>query len=440
LNNRQLHPDQITRIRQLNKNNSEREAQQLAVLCYLQKCDIAGMDGRLSGDAARLYQTGAQLLVADPQWFSQLQGEILADSALLRGNNSYGYLDKSADLVGSTHYKGMGPTYQNVLVQPAKDYVSEVAESSKNTVVSSAKTVYQKAIVENVPGLSGYEGAQADKAQSLLMQSRIEAGDAATINAGINQVANSTNQLLDGDAKAVGAALGNVALAVAPIAVSKGLGGLAGIQESNTLAAAEAKARAQTIIENNIYKEGSAANPDKALSPGFGSTNGIELTGAQASQMVRNGLPANITVVGTESADALNAAVLAGKEGYKPPYIAGSEAITFRTQTPTQFVRVYTAEQGGSGQVSSWMLNAADIKGLSVEQIASKYSLPQVPNMIADVNVPAGQMIRTSAASDVQIKQGVAGNGGGSGVQFEVLVPEGAKIPPTWFSNPRSLP
>lgn len=156
--------------------------------------------------------------------------------------------------------------------------------------------------------------------------------------------------------------------------------------------------------------------------------------------MVRNGLPANITVVGTESADALNAAVLAGKEGYKPPYIAGSEAITFRTQTPTQFVRVYTAEQGGSGQVSSWMLNAADIKGLSVEQIASKYSLPQVPNMIADVNVPAGQMIRTSAASDVQIKQGVAGNGGGSGVQFEVLVPEGAKIPPTWFSNPRSLP
>ena len=77
------------------------------------------------------------------------------------------------------------------------------------------------------------------------MQSRIEAGDAATINAGINQVANSTNQLLDGDAKAVGAALGNVALAVAPIAVSKGLGGLAGIQESNTLAAAEAKARAR---------------------------------------------------------------------------------------------------------------------------------------------------------------------------------------------------
>ncbi|MBL0283444.1 MAG: hypothetical protein IPQ01_05780 [Zoogloea sp.] len=144
LNNRQLHPDQITRIRQLNKNNSEREAQQLAVLCYLQKCDIAGMDGRLSGDAARLYQTGAQLLVADPQWFSQLQGEILADSALLRGNNSYGYLDKSADLVGSTHYKGMGPTYQNVLVQPAKDYVSEVAESSKNTVVSSAKTVRKR--------------------------------------------------------------------------------------------------------------------------------------------------------------------------------------------------------------------------------------------------------------------------------------------------------
>ncbi|WP_300654005.1 hypothetical protein [Hydrogenophaga sp.] len=52
------------------------------------------------------------------------------------------------------------------------------------------------------------------------------------------------------------------------------------------------------------------------------------------------------------------------------------------------------------------------IAGLSREQIASKYALPQVPTHVADVSVPAGNSLRVSVANDVQIKQGLGGNGG----------------------------
>lgn len=87
----------------------------------------------------------------------------------------------------------------------------------------------------------------------------------------------------------------------------------------------------------------------------------------------------------------------------------------------------------------AWMFRAEDVAGLSAEQIASKYALPQIPTMATDVTVPAGQQLRVSIANDVQIKQGIGGNGGGGGVQFEVLLPSGTQTPSSWFPNPRPL-
>ncbi|WP_268894732.1 hypothetical protein [Hydrogenophaga sp. BPS33] len=40
------------------------------------------------------------------------------------------------------------------------------------------------------------------------------------------------------------------------------------------------------------------------------------------------------------------------------------------------------------------MMRADDIKGLTPEQTASKYALPQVPTHVADVTVPAGNTMR----------------------------------------------
>src|SRR5690606_8768392 len=64
-------------------------------------------------------------------------------------------------------------------------------------------------------------------------------------------------------------------------------------------------------------------------------------------------------------------------------------------------VRVYVQEENKSSLAGSWMMRSDDIKGLTPEQIASKYALPQVPTHIADVAVPAGQTMRVSVANDV---------------------------------------
>ena len=83
------------------------------------------------------------------------------------------------------------------------------------------------------------------------------------------------------------------------------------------------------------------------------------------------------------------------------------------------------------------MLRSDDIKGLTPEQIASMYALPQVPTHMADVTVPAGQTMRVSVANDVKIRKGVGGNGGGGGVQFEVTSqPKDIAEFRSWFSNP----
>lgn len=94
-----------------------------------------------------------------------------------------------------------------------------------------------------------------------------------------------------------------------------------------------------------------------------------------------------------------------------------------------------------NGTESLFEAPSASIKGLSPEQIASKYALPQVPTHVVDVKVPSGQTLRASMANDVQIRQGLGDNGGGGGVQFEVV--NSSSIPEaefkSWFSNPRSI-
>jgi hypothetical protein len=76
-----------------------------------------------------------------------------------------------------------------------------------------------------------------------------------------------------------------------------------------------------------------------------------------------------------------------------------------------------------------------DIQGLSGEQIAQKFSLPQVPNTVSKVTIPAGQEMQASVANN--ILQGKV-NGGG-GVQFEIKMPASEKVDSTWFTNPKPL-
>ncbi|WP_300654000.1 hemagglutinin repeat-containing protein [Hydrogenophaga sp.] len=193
-------------------------------------------------------------------------------------------------------------------------------------------------------------------------------------------------------------------------------------------------------IANNIYREDSIADPARAMSP-LGDWKPAVLIGKhEADVMIAQRLPQGARVTEVIAADKVNAEVLAADVRFKPPYTPNTQIVAVQTTQPESFVRVYMEVANKSELAGSWMMRADDIAGLSREQIASKYALPQVPTHVADVSVPAGNSLRVSVANDVQIKQGLGGNGGGGGVQFEVTTaPKEIAEFRNWFSNSRPL-
>ncbi|QHE87462.1 hemagglutinin repeat-containing protein [Hydrogenophaga sp. BPS33] len=193
-------------------------------------------------------------------------------------------------------------------------------------------------------------------------------------------------------------------------------------------------------IVNGIYRDGSLADPARAMSPMGGWKSAVEITGAEADVLIGQRLPQGAKVVSVDEANAINLAVTKSNPGFVAPFVSDTRVVTLQTDQTEQFVRVYVVEANKSDMAGSWMMRADDIKGLTPEQIASKYALPQVPTHVADVTVPAGNTMRVSVANDVQIKQGLGGNGGGGGVQFEVTSRPAIDADfERWFTNPRSL-
>jgi filamentous hemagglutinin len=120
--------------------------------------------------------------------------------------------------------------------------------------------------------------------------------------------------------------------------------------------------------------------------------------------------------------------------------------VKIETTQAEQFVRVYGGDSNlakPSEKVGSWIMRAEDVAGLTPEQIASKFSLPQVPTKIADVTLPPGTALEASVASDISpngAKGIVTGdNGGGGGVQFQIQ-PTELGLDSSWFTNERMLP
>jgi hypothetical protein len=110
--------------------------------------------------------------------------------------------------------------------------------------------------------------------------------------------------------------------------------------------------------------------------------------------------------------------------GWKPPYQPGTQVTEYTTTGSDVFVRVH-----GSGNPSgAWMMRREAINGLTPQQIASKYSLPNVPTMISDVNVPSGTRIRMG-------KVGANFGGGEGSTQYQLL----QQIPASNFTNTQPL-
>ncbi|WP_413614878.1 hemagglutinin repeat-containing protein [Halomonas cupida] len=107
------------------------------------------------------------------------------------------------------------------------------------------------------------------------------------------------------------------------------------------------------------------------------------------------------------SADDVNATF---PDGYSPPYTPGTQVTEFVSDGNQTFVRVVSGDSPG-GQ---WIMKASDIEGLSPQQIADKFALPEVPSGITSVTPPAGTRIRTG-----EVNPNFGGAGGGT--QFQLL-------------------
>jgi len=179
--------------------------------------------------------------------------------------------------------------------------------------------------------------------------------------------------------------------------------------------AADAARIKQADISNNFYRDGGIADPTKAVSVSGPWKSVAELTPAEADALIASRLPTGVTVRGGVNANQEN--IKAILDGYQAPYFPNTQILEVSTSQPTQFVRVFGGESRQSG---GWVMRAEDIQGLTPQQIAAKFSLPQVPTMVTDVTVPAGVRLNVSVANGISPNVGknilTGDNFGGGGV------------------------
>ena len=110
--------------------------------------------------------------------------------------------------------------------------------------------------------------------------------------------------------------------------------------------------------------------------------------------------------------------------GFKvAPYKAGTFVREFEAQNLKGFVRVFS--KGTTKMEGQWIMKAEDIEGLTPQEIQSKFSLPNTPDHVSDVEIPNGTVIREGEAS-------AAFDQDGGGIQYQL---KGRAS----FNNPRAL-
>ncbi len=170
-----------------------------------------------------------------------------------------------------------------------------------------------------------------------------------------------------------------------------------------------------------VSKEGSAAARSSALA-------GIKLhqhpTITQGGKDYR--VEGKYRIVNSMTSDEAN--MFWATRGYKDePYKDGTQADIIQLRENTRFVRTYDGKN--SGQLGSWMMKYDDIKGLTPEQIADKFALPQVPKYICDVVVPAGTNLRTGECNPLYGWKG-------GGQQFDLM---GVRIDKECYVDEREI-
>jgi hypothetical protein len=143
-----------------------------------------------------------------------------------------------------------------------------------------------------------------------------------------------------------------------------------------------------------------------------------EATGFQrAFQRISHGnngeiLDKQLSKVRSFKAETVNK-LLEKKYGLKEsPYRPGTRVYRYETIEDEWFVRVYKTNKEGA-----WVMRSNTIEGMSGNEIAKKFSLPEVPTHVTDVFVPKGTVIERGAANKAIFE-------GNSMVTYQYRIPD----------------
>lgn len=112
--------------------------------------------------------------------------------------------------------------------------------------------------------------------------------------------------------------------------------------------------------------------------------------------------------------------------GRQPPYAEGSAARDIVLNRERVLVRVH----GETNQARSWLMRPEDIQGLTAQQIMDKFALPELPQYVSDVYIPAGTRVRVGIVAEQP------GWGRGGSIQYELQ----ERLPAAAFRNRREIP
>ncbi len=170
----------------------------------------------------------------------------------------------------------------------------------------------------------------------------------------------------------------------------------------------DSKSKAKSVANNTdvISKDGNLAILNSALA---------SLNISKTSKVIQNGkeyqIDGKYKVIGEMPTSKVNAEW--ALRGYTDmPYKDGETAKIIELTDDCKFVRTY--DNKNSFKAGSWIMKYDDIKGLTPEEIADKFALPQVPTMICDCTLPKGTKIRTGECNPLY-----GWNGGGQ--QFDLM-------------------
>lgn len=170
----------------------------------------------------------------------------------------------------------------------------------------------------------------------------------------------------------------------------------------------KSKREFNAVVDNTdeISKDVNAAILNTALA-------GLNIS--KTAKILQNGreyqIDGKYKVIGEMSTSKANAEW--ASRGYTDmPYKDGETAQIIELTEDCKIVRTY--DNKNSFKAGSWIMKYDDIKGLTPEEIADKFALPQVPTMMCDCTLPKGTKIRTGKCNPL-----FGWNGGGQ--QFDLM-------------------